>query len=290
VNRWMLSVQIGLAARRLGTVDPLVWVACPAACELALDMSKTALVYQRTDRFEEYPNVHAERIRAYDRALKREADLTLYVSRSLYEEEQVQCRKAMYLDHGVDFDLFATAADDPYIPEDMNNIGHPVVGFFGGIDSHTSDVPFLEELVKLLPECSFVFVGSASSDMDVLRARSNVHFLGQKPYEQIPHYGKCFDTAIMAWRQNRWIEGCNPVKLKEYLALGKPVISTPFPQLQQYGDLIYQAATPQEFAACVRQSLAEDSAERITTRRERIKDATWDAKAELVLRTLGFST
>lgn len=287
VNRWLLSAQIGLAVHRLGIVDPLVWVACPAACESALKMRRTALVYQRTDRFEEYPNVHAESILAYDRRLKREADLTLYVSRSLYEEEQGQCRKAMYLDHGVDFDLFATAADDTHVPEDMNGIRHPVAGFFGGIDNHTSDIPFLERLVSLAPEYSFVFVGNASADTSGLLGAGNVRMLGQKLYEQVPHYGKCFDVAIMVWRQNRWIDGCNPIKLKEYLALGKPVVSTPFPQLQQYQDAVYQAATPEEFAACLRRAVAEDSADRTAVRREKVRDTTWDCKAELVLRTLG---
>jgi glycosyltransferase involved in cell wall biosynthesis len=246
-------------------------------------------VYQRTDRFEEYPNIDAARVRAYDATLKREADLTVYVSRSLYEEERQQCRTAIYLDHGVDFDLFATAADDPRIPEDMSNIRHPVAGYFGGIDSHTSDVPFLEKLVTLVPEYSFVFVGSASSDVNGLLKSGNIRMLGQKVYEQVPHYGKCFDVAIMVWRRNRWIAGCNPIKLKEYLALGKPVVSTPFPQLQQYQDVVYQAATPEEFAACLRRAIAEDGPNRIAARREKVKDASWEGKAGLVLRTLGLS-
>jgi len=286
LNRSILSAQLALSRRRLGIVDPLVWVACPAACEIALAMKRTRLIYQRTDRFEEYPNIDADRVRSYDQALKEHADLTVYVSRSLYDEEREQCRNAMYLDHGVDFDLFAFAANDAYVPDDIRTAKHPVAGFFGGIDSHTSDIPFLEELVKLAPEFSFFFVGNASSDVDRLLASPNVRMLGQKPYEQVPHYGKCFDVAIMAWNRNRWIDGCNPIKLKEYLALGKPVVSTPFPQLQQYQDVVYQAATPGEFAACMRQALAEDGADRITARREKIKDATWDAKAELLLQRL----
>jgi len=285
-NRRVLSVQVKMTARRLRIQSPVIWVACPAACEIALGMRKAALVYQRTDRFEEYPNVDGNIIRHYDEELKQRADLTLFVSRSLYEEERHQCREAIYLDHGVDFDLFASAESDASVPSDIAGVKRPIVGFFGGIDNHTSDVPFLEELVGLLPECSFVFVGRSSSDVGGLVKKGNVHMLGQKPYEQIPHYGKCFDVAIMVWRQNRWIEGCNPIKLKEYLALGKPIVSTPFPQLQQYRDVTYEAATPLDFAAAVKQALAEDCADRIAARRESIKDATWDAKAERVLKTL----
>jgi glycosyltransferase involved in cell wall biosynthesis len=90
----------------------------------------------------------------------------------------------------------------------------------------------------------------------------------------------------MPWRQNRWIEACNPIKLKEYLALGKPVVSTPFPELQQYLDVVYQARTPEQFAESIERALAEDCSERISRRRERVQNATWENKAQMVLEEL----
>lgn len=97
----------------------------------------------------------------------------------------------------------------------------PVVGFFGGLDDHTSDIALVTEAARRATDMTFVFVGSVSADVSGLRALPNVQLLGQRPYEQIPHYGKCFDVAIMPWRQNRWIQACNPIKLKEYLAVGE---------------------------------------------------------------------
>jgi glycosyltransferase involved in cell wall biosynthesis len=182
--------------------------------------------------------------------------------------------------------MFAGAGQSSEKPEDIANIAGPIVGFFGGIDDHTSDIGFMEKVVDLLPEMSFVFVGKASSDCSRLRSKKNVWMLGQKPYERIPHYGKCFDVAIMPWRQNRWIEACNPIKLKEYLALGKPVVSTRFPELREYQDVVYEARTPEEFSERIRQAIAEDCSERIITRKEKVQDVTWDSKAKLVLREL----
>ena len=179
--------------------------------------------------------------------------------------------------------MFSGAERNSEKPEDIADTPGPIVGFFGSIDDHTSDIPFLEKVVDLLEDMSFVFVGKASSDCSALESRANVSMLGQKPYEQIPHYGKCFDVAIMPWRQNKWIEACNPIKLKEYLALGKPVVSTPFTELQKYLDVIYEATTPEQFARSIRQALDEDCPERIAQRRERIKDATWQCKAEKAL-------
>jgi len=286
LNEVILRLQLRFVARKLGIRNPVIWVACPAACDVALKMRCAKLVYQRTDRFEEYPNVDAEIIRQYDHKLKANADLTVFVNSTLYDEESSQCKKAIYLDHGVDFEAFVSAENNKNVPDAVRSVKRPVMGFFGGIDDHTFDINFIEKVVDLLPEMSFIFIGKASSDCSSLLAKNNVIMLEQRSYEQIPHYGKCFDVAIMPWRQNRWIEACNPIKLKEYLALGKPIVSTPFPELQKYRDVVYQATTPEEFADCIKKVLAEDNPQQVAARRSKVKDASWESKAEQVMNEL----
>jgi glycosyltransferase involved in cell wall biosynthesis len=215
--------------------------------------------------------------------LKAEADLTIFVNSKLHEQEAGQCKKALYLDHGVDFELFAGAAEDKTIPGELRGVPRPIVGFFGGIDGHTFDLGFVEQVVDLVPEASFVFVGNSSLDCSSLAARKNVLMVGQQPYQRIAHFGKCFDAAIMPWQQNRWIEVCNPIKLKEYLALGKPVISTPFPELDSYRDVVYEATLARDFAGCIVQALEQDSAEKIMARQRKVENSSWDSKAQIVL-------
>ncbi|HUW19284.1 MAG TPA: glycosyltransferase [Sedimentisphaerales bacterium] len=285
-NERLLRFQILRVRRKLGMSDPLVWIACPAACDTAIKLKTGKLVYQRTDRYEEYPNVDAESIKRYDRTAKAHADLTIFANSTLFKEEMSQCRKAIFLDHGVDYEVFASAEKCPYLPEEIKGIPKPVVGFFGAIDSHTSDIALLEKVVGLLPKISFVLIGDTSVDCSKLKLHKNVWMLGRKPYEQIPHYGKYFDVAIMAWRQNRWIEACNPIKLKEYLSLGKPVVSTPFTELQNYLDAVYQASTPHEFAECIERALREDNSSLIAARRKKVEKASWESKAQLVLEAL----
>ena len=282
-NRMILQQQIKLVLNKLRMSNPIVWVACPPACPVALEIKKSKLIYQRTDRYEEFPNVDSEVIKQYDLELKANADLTVFVSEQLYEQEKSQCKEAVFLDHGVDYDAFAMAHNDQDIPSDISNINKPIVGFFGNIDVHIFDIALINKVVDLLPQMNFVFIGNSSIDTKELLAKKNVRMLGQKPYEQIPHYGKFFDVAIMPWQQNRWIEACNPIKLKEYLALGKPIVSTPFAELQKYDHLVYQARTPEEFAKCIEKALQEDNPERIAARRKRVEPYTWEKKAELVL-------
>ncbi len=286
LNELLLRRQIENIVRKLEIHEPIIWVACPAACDVAINMKKAKLIYLKTDVYEEFPNVDIELIREHDLRLKANADLTIFVSRALYDEEIGQCKKAIYLEHGVDFHLFASAAQDPYKPEDIAEIPKPIVGFFGEIADYTVDIDFIEKVIDYLPGKSFVFVGETSADCSGLAAKENVWMLGKKPYEEIPHYGKCFDVAIMPWLQNRWIELCNPIKLKEYLALGKPVVSTPFIELQGFRDVVDEARNPEDFAEGIRKALVEDSPTRVVARMKKVETSTWDSKAELVLNNL----
>lgn len=287
LNKMLLQFQLWLVSRKLGLRNPIVWVACPAACDVAINMKKSRLIYQRTDCFEEFPGVDVQTIKDYDQKLKATADLTLFVNRVLYEEESKQCKRALYVDHGVDFDMFASATVGEEIADEMRNLKKPIVGYFGDLDDYKLDIELIKKVVDLLPEMSFVFIGKALVDNLELISRKNVWMLGHKPYEQIADYGKCFDVATLPWRQSCWNKACNPIKLKEYLALGKPVVSTSaFSEIQKYLDVSYVADTPEEFAKCVLKALNEDSPERIAARRKKVKKATWDNKAQIVLEEL----
>ncbi len=283
-NQAVLQLQIQRVTRKLRMSNPVVWVVCPVACDTALNIKRSKLVYQRTDRFEDYPNVDVETIAAYDRKLKAEADLTIFVNTSLYDEEAGQCRNAIYLDHGVDFEMFTSAEGNPQRPADIAPIQGPIAGYFGALDGHKLDVGFIEAVADLSPAISFVFVGKASHELLRLAEKKNVWLLGQKPYEQIPDYGKCFDVAILPWAQSRWTQAANPIKLKEYLALGKPVVSTSaFSEVQQYRDVVHVADTPEEFSRKIVEAMAQNGPDQVAARRKRVEHASWDGKARMVL-------
>jgi glycosyltransferase involved in cell wall biosynthesis len=287
INESILRGQVRLAARRVGLHRPLVWVNCPAACDAALPIARCALVYQRTDRYEDFPGVDRGQIRRFDQSLKRAADLTFFSNRELFELERGECRSAAYVDHGVDYDLFASARDDAAIPAEMQNLGRPVAGFYGGIDAHTFDLALMSEVVRLLPQVTFVLVGKSSLDESQLASQPNVRRIAQQPYERIPHFGKRFDVCLMPWNQNDWIRACNPIKLKEYLALGKPVVSTPFPELSAYADFVSVGRTPREFADCIVRAVEQNGADAPARRRARVQDHSWARKCGLVIEMLG---
>jgi glycosyltransferase involved in cell wall biosynthesis len=284
LNRTALAAQVRLLARRAGITRPLVWVACPPGAEVVERLGPVGVVYQRTDRFEAFHGVNPDRIRGFDTALKQRADVTIFCSSWLMGQERSQCRSAEFIDHGCDFDAFAAAGRDPASePADVAPIPRPRIGFVGGIDAHTFDPELFLGVARALPEARFVLVGGCSLP-EGWADLPNVHLLGKRDYEQVPGYMAAADVLIMPWNRNDWIQACNPVKLKEYLAVGRAIVSTPFPELDRFEGLVRVADNAGDFAGSVREAL--DRPHDPGPGRARVESETWEAKGVLALRAL----
>jgi glycosyltransferase involved in cell wall biosynthesis len=199
-------------------------------------------------------------------------------------QERSQCRSAEFIDHGCDFDAFAAAGRDPASePADVAPIPRPRIGFVGGIDAHTFDPELFLGVARALPEARFVLVGGCSLP-EGWADLPNVHLLGKRDYEQVPGYMAAADVLIMPWNRNDWIQACNPVKLKEYLAVGRAIVSTPFPELDRFEGLVRVADNAGDFAGSVREAL--DRPHDPGPGRARVESETWEAKGVLALRAL----
>lgn len=284
LSKNILPRQILHAAHRMGIRRPLVWVTCPPGAEFVDRLGPAGVVYQRTDRWEAFPEADAEQIVGFHRKLQKRADLTLFCASLLHEEEATRCRKAAYVDHGVDYDAFAAAGrGEAGEPPDVQGLPRPRVGFIGGIDALTFDPSLFVEVARSSPDLQFVLVGACSLP-EGWADLPNVALLGQRAYEQVAAYMAACDVLIMPWNKSEWIRACNPVKLKEYLAVGRPVVTTPFHELVRYQGFVSIASGAAEFAAAIRDQLANppDPARL----RARVREETWEAKAANVLTEL----
>ncbi|MFW5835880.1 MAG: glycosyltransferase [bacterium] len=253
-GRQITAMQVRRAIRRVGMKNPLIWVAVPTAAELLPLIPHERVVYQRTDQFEEFDPSNRDVIRKLDHGLKSKSEVTLFCSHYLIAREAEHCRSAAFIDHGVDFGRFYSAGVTPKVPADLASIPRPRVGFVGGIDAHTFDPALYCEVAASIPEASFVLVGGTSLPPDWCTL-PNVYMLGRKPYESVPDYMASCDVLIMPWNESDWIQACNPVKLKEYLAVGRPVVSTYFPEIDYYKDRVGVATSAGEFADLVRAAI-----------------------------------
>lgn len=283
VNAVLVRAQVRLVATALRLRTPVIMVTIPTAWDVVAPMRRHRLVFNRSDRHSDFPEADRASIEALEHELLTHADHVLYVSHALMEEELPRTgSRAHFLDHGVDVDHF-TARPEHEWPDDVRAIDGPRIGFFGALDDFVVDFDLLERLAAELPDASLVLIGDATHPMERFDKYPNVHWLGFRPYQLIPAYGSAFDVAIMPWQDNSWIRHSNPIKLKEYLALGLPVVSTDFAELAAYTDRVRAAATPAAFVEAVRETLAAGPLRPPTALRASVQSHSWHSKATTLL-------
>ncbi|WP_344914419.1 glycosyltransferase [Streptosporangium oxazolinicum] len=279
VNALLVRAQVLAVSRALGLHRPVIMVTIPTAWDVVRPMRRRALVFNRSDRHSSFPESDRPTIEALERGLLESSDHVVYVSTALMGEESgVTGDRAHFLDHGVDTDHFRRRPESEQ-PADLRAIPGPRVGFFGALDDYLVDFDLLERIAVELPGVSLVLIGDATVPMERLTRHPNVHWLGFRPYERIPAYGSGFDVAIMPWLDNPWIRNSNPIKLKEYLALGLPVVSTDFQELANYADRVRIAADGGLFVEAVRATLRDGGLQPADTMRGSVLGASWSSRA-----------
>jgi glycosyltransferase involved in cell wall biosynthesis len=283
LNGVIVRAQVRVACLALGLRAPVIIATLPTAWDVVRPMRRHALIYNRSDRHSEFPESDRATIEGLERDLLGASDHILYVSRSLLAEEQALTgERAHFLDHGVDVEHFRPHGPAE-LPTDLAAIPEPRVGFFGALDDYLVDFDLLERVAAELPDVSLVLIGDATHPMERFDKYPNVHWFGYRPYEQIPAYGSGFAVALMPWLDNEWIRHSNPIKLKEYLALGLPVVSTGFTEVTHYTDRVRVTVTPADFVAAIRTTLDDGGLRTPEERRTSVLGASWKARADTVI-------
>ncbi len=180
--------------------------------------------------------------------------------------------------NGVDDEWFRRQAVASEVPSDLREIAQPVVGYVGAIYNWL-DYDLIAMLARELPDVSFVFVGPIDSAgrTDPVRNLPNLHFLGRKPYELIPSCINQFAVCLIPFAPGTLSQTTNPVKVFEYFALGKPVVSTPLFELNQYRDrdLLLMPESRDGFVAAVREALRDTDERRRSLRMEVARENSW---------------
>lgn len=274
VNRHSLGRAINTSMRSAGIRHPVLWISLPTAVDAIGTMGERAVVYYCGDDFSSLVGVDHKAVSALERKLAERADLILAASPIL--ADKFPSAKTHLIPHGVDLDLFQTPAPRPTdLPSSRS-----VAGFYGSI-SDWVDVELIAGAAKLLPEWCFVLVGTVRTNISPLKGLDNVYLLGQRSHEALPGYVQNWDVSLLPFRDTQQIRACNPLKLREYLAAGRPIVATDFPALDGYRDLIRVVDGARSLAASLCDVLKE-GASQIAERRERIRSESWEARAARV--------
>ncbi len=274
INRFLLLFQVRLTMLLAGMSQPIVWVAIPSACDIAQHLNAKLLLYQVSDKYDatEDSSLARETVRSLDDRLKSAADVVMYSGRKLFEESDLPHR--YFLEQAVDFDHFATHATAT--AKDIAGIPHPVLGYFGAID-YVMDVALIEEVARRRPDWHWVLIGLRSNLVQI--NAPNVHFLGSKAYADLPGYVRHVDVFVLPWRkENVFVSYGSAIKVREYLATGKPVVMAPLYEYQRTPGLRFYR-TPDEFIAAVEDVLLHDTLAEQELRQSAVRQCTWDVRA-----------
>ncbi len=265
MGRLRLSHVRRLAARD-GMRSPILWVFDPAMACAAGTFGEKLLVYYVLDNYVGFfaPEAASQRAAtaANEATMLAKADLVFTVSEPLYQRCARENARTFLVPNGVDYEFFQAAVAAGGMPDDLARIPRPIIGHVGAIQP---DINFalLERLADDHPEWSLVFVGPEDIGgerprFEAFRLRRNVHYLGSKPVRDVPLYINGCNVCIMPYRlTDAAVSDCDSIKLYEYLACGRPVVSTDVPSARRFVPLIRIANDIGEFAAHVESALEE---------------------------------
>jgi glycosyltransferase involved in cell wall biosynthesis len=244
------------------------------------------LLYQVSDKFDAMEDnaLSREVVRLLDRSLKSAADVVMYSGRKLFEESDLPNR--YFLEQAVDFEHFAQCSCNPAL--DIVGIPHPILSYIGWID-YVMDVPLIQEIATRRPEWHWVLIGHKSNSVQI--SAPNVHFLGSKPYLELPGYVRNTDVFVLPWRlDSEFVRYGSAIKVREYMATGKPVVIAPLYEYRDAPGLRFYC-NADEFIAAVESALEHDTADERSARQAAVRDCTWDTRtkeiASLITKILG---
>ena len=273
LNRLLVGRQVRRIMAARGITRPVLWASLPTVVDLMGAFGERATIYYCGDDFAHLAGVDHGPVTAAETRLAAKCDRILAASPAL--AAKFPAAKTLMLPHGADIALFANAA-----PRAADLPDGPVAGFYGSLSAWL-DQDLLAEVARRLPAWTFLMIGEVRVPVERLGAVPNIRLIGPRPHAALPGYSQHWQASLLPFIDNAQIRASNPLKLREYLATGQPVVSTPFPALDAYADLISIAPDAAGFAAAIDQT-TQEPLERHAARRDRVRSETWEARAAQV--------
>jgi len=276
------SVRVSL--EKLNFDGPIVLTTLPNAADYLDAFDERLSVYYCVDEFSEWPGVNAPLVKMMEKELLEKIDCVIAVSDELCRAKlPSNGRPVRFLSHGVDVEHFRGShelSDDPIVQKIMGRIPSPIIGYFGLFDER-SDHVLLEAILKKHPDWSVVVLGKSMVKLDIFLKYNNFYHIEAVSYDQLPAYVSFFSVCILPYVRSILTDNINPLKLKEYLATGKPVISTALPEAVKLQPWVRIASNHEEFLVRIEDALAE-SVQNLDGLFAFLLHESWKTKSDLV--------
>jgi len=228
--------------------------------------------------------------------LLKGADAVFIHSRTLMRKKGSINPNTHYVPNGVDFELYQSAMRDTSpLPSELSAIPGPRIGYTGHIKQHL-DLDLVRTIAEARPDWSLVLVGpvrrqhpDVARAVEQLQRLPNVHLLGRKPYDTLPHYVRGFDVCLMCYKKTHYTKYIYPMKLHEYLACGKPIVSTPLENIMEFGDVLHFADEPTAWVAEISAALSDPAEELVDRRVGVARRNSWASRVDRIWEQAGES-
>ena len=291
MNESLYRSYVRHTARRMGLTRPILWLNPHYAVHMVGRMDERSVVYDITDDWISFGQKAwlTDLIRRQDEELCHRADAVIVCSQKLYQMKQSLAQRLFLIPNGVDTVHYSHVLDsDGPLPPEAAAWRHPVLGYTGTVHPDRVDVDLLEQVAHAFPCGMVALVGPMllpEAEQARLRAAGNVVMMGSVPYSRVPDYMRAFDVCITPHRMTDFTESLNPIKLWEYLAAGKPVVSTDVAGFREYPDLVKIVRDAEGFVEAVGAALEEDVA--LAAMRQGVAAAhSWEARLDEVVKVL----
>ena len=289
LNRYSVVRKVKRSLAELRFRDPIILTTLPNAADYLGAFDEVLSLFYCVDEFAQWPGVNRRLVEEMERKLLQRVDLVIAVSDALCRSKRpANGSSVKLLTHGVDATHFGKAAlptENPRAVAALGNIPGPVIGYFGLFDQR-SDQELLEFLLSSRPDWSVVVLGTAVAGYERLSRYPNFFHRDPVAYEELPEYVSFFTVCILPYVRTLLTDNINPLKLKEYLATGKPVVSTPLPEAVKLQPWVRIAATGEAFLRQVEEALVGGgpSPEGVG---ELLRNESWEAKANMMGEWIG---
>jgi glycosyltransferase involved in cell wall biosynthesis len=257
---------------------PIQWFYDPmAVTAFARQMGEQAIVFDCMDQLSQFKGA-PEQLVIRERELATIADIVFAGGPKLGQEKRRINPNTFTHGCGVDVEHFSRARDEAPLPGDVAALPKPVLGYFGVVDERM-DYDLVAQLAEAFPDGSIVFVGPWTKiDPETLPKFGNVHWLGGRDYAQLSDYSRAFDVCLVPFALNEATEYVNPTKVLEYMATGRPIVSTAIEDVAlQFSDVVKIGRTPEEFVQLCRREIESPDYDAVKRGLQVSSDNTWEA-------------
>lgn len=281
-NQRSLKRQVASKLQKHSFDDFTIITTTPSVCDVVGEFNASKIIYYCVDDFSEWPGMEKDLILQLEERLLKHVNTIVCSSQPLYDKFQDR-HPTHLLRHGVDVQMFSNLPDQEH--EALRHIPKPRVGYFGNFDKRNNQ-DLIAALAKAMPYVSFVFTGPIQDNISALKKLPNVYFTGAVPYEELPAIVKGWEACLLPYYYNALTININPLKLKEYLACGKPVVATPLPDVCELSDYL-RVVDEKNIAGwrnAIDEAIAGDWKPDLPAIGQMLAGESWQRKADIFLR------